>query len=57
MTTPRLLRALFRALLRLLPRRLHTRRLAAGARVLDLSPAQREVLARNLRRMLTPKAA
>lgn len=57
MTPTRLLRALFRAFLRLLPRRLHTPPLAAGARVLDLSPRQREELARNLRRMLTPKAA
>jgi hypothetical protein len=31
--------------------------MAAGARVLQLSPAQREALATNLRRMLRPKVA
>jgi hypothetical protein len=31
--------------------------MAAGARVLDLSPSQREALAHNLKQMLRPKAA
>jgi hypothetical protein len=53
----RFLSAAFRALLRLVPRSLHTRRMKAGARVLDLTPSQREELARNLRGMLRPKAA
>lgn len=53
----RFLSAAFRALLRLVPRCLHTRRMQAGARVLDLTPEQREALARNLRGMLRPKTA
>jgi hypothetical protein len=57
MPPPRFLRAAFRALLLLVPRCFHTRRMAAGARVLHLTPAQREALARNLRGMLHPKAA
>jgi len=57
MPSARFLRAAFRALLHLVPRRFHTRRMAAGCRVLELTPAQREALARNLRRMLHPKAA
>jgi hypothetical protein len=31
--------------------------MAAGARVLDLTPQQRQELARNLRQMLRPKMA
>ena len=57
MPPSRLLRAAFRFLLRLVPRRFHTRPMAAGERVLRLTPAQREALARNLRSMLRPKAA
>lgn len=57
MSPARLLRALRRALLRVLPRRFHTPAMAAGARVLDLTPGQRERLAANLRGMLRPKAA
>jgi len=57
MPLPRFLHAAFRALLVLVPRRFHTRPMAAGSRVLGLTPAQREALARNLRRMLHPKAA
>ena len=57
MSPQRLLRALYRAIVRLLPRRFHTRRMAAESRVLRLSDEQREQLARNLRRMLRPKAA
>lgn len=57
MSRHRFLSAAFRALLRLVPRCLHTQRMRAGARVLDLTPSQREELARNLRGMLRPKAA
>jgi len=57
MFVPRIVSALRRARLRLTPRFLRTRRMAAGARVLDLPPAQREALARNLRRMLRPETA
>jgi len=57
MSPERLLRALRRALFRLLPRRFHTTAMAAGARVLDLTPGQRAQLAANLRGMLRPKAA
>lgn len=53
----RFLAAAFRVLLRLVPRGLHTPRMKAGARVLDLTPSQRAELARNLRGMLRPKAA
>jgi hypothetical protein len=57
MPLSRLLRAVLRALVRAVPRRFHTRRMAAGARVMRLTPEQREALARNLRQMLRPKAA
>ena len=57
MTSTRFLRACHRALLRLVPRRFHTRPMAAGARVQSLTPAQRQELARNLRQMLRPKMA
>jgi hypothetical protein len=53
----RSLRVLYRALIRILPRALLTRRMRASARVLEMTPAQREELARNLRAMLRPKAA
>jgi hypothetical protein len=57
MSLARLLRALRRALIRVLPRRFHTPAMAASARVLGLTPGQRELLAANLRGMLRPKAA
>ena len=57
MQFPRIASPLRRALLRLVPPRFHTRRMAAGRRVERLTPSQREELARNLRRMLRPKIA
>ncbi len=42
------------ALLRLVPRRLHTRRLRARADVQRLSAEERQRLGRNLRAMLAP---
>jgi hypothetical protein len=54
MSLSRLLRATTRAALCLVPRRLHTRGMAAKARVLTLSAGQRRELARNLAGMLRP---
>jgi len=53
----RLVRALRRTALALLPRRFHSRRVAAELRVARLTAEQRRELARNLRDMLRPKAA
>ncbi len=55
MLVPRLISALRRALRRVVPAPLQSRGMAAGSRVARLTPAQREELARNLRRMLRPK--
>ncbi len=57
MPTPRLVSALRRALLRVVPPPLRTRRMDVDFRVRRLTPSQREELARNLRRMLRPKTA
>jgi hypothetical protein len=48
---------LLRAALRLFPRALHTREARAAGRVRSLDDAKRRELARNLARMLRPKAA
>jgi len=48
---------LLRAIARLLPQRLRTRRMNEGLRVDALTCEQRERLRNNLRRLVAPKAA
>ena len=57
MSAPRILRALLRALARVVPRRFHTRSMTAGRKVDSLSSEERKRLRENLEQIIRPKAA